>query len=746
MKKKRLSLKTVYYSSFLGFVVVPLVLVLILSLTVLNQVFGSQAVENIQRAQEAVAAELTSDIEQVSMRLSHMVYTNDSELLSLAVQTQEGDANSRYQSLQEFNEAASYGAEPVKNIVSMAFYMKDGRQTFFKADIQIPPGELQQEAWYREALEHKNRVVIGSYDTNERELYSGGTGDSLVLVAALAPDVSLDRSEKLEMTAFFQVTGATDKIKSNNTGYRNGKNKIGYTRLVDETGAVVYEPKGIPEEVLEGRGYTRVQSPVDPYLCSWYVESYVKTSQLTGDFWAVAGQLLAVTLVVLALYGVFSRYFLKRIINPVAQISQGMKQVEEGKLDIHLDPAGQYEIRNMIHSFNAMVRRLKALIQDYEERVRNPVKTREDYLAALIRGETGPDETDSRWKELFADRYVLFTVHTDQPGLKELSAEFDTIPRFASRCVQVMADASTLLVCCRIPEQDYEPGLKDMIREIQRLGRTGGRGASTGAELSVCLGRPLSGSQGFLEELQALWGFEDLYFLAGEGALVDLGQIYDQAEQIMGLSYSYGKLAAALYTADEKTVGEEREELGQLLQSGSLEEGRLRVLAVILATARQFKRSDGDFFDIFGQRIDYFQKLERIQEVRSLRLWMVNYLSWVTSYSSSRLDVVRTDAITMAKRYILEHYQDGGLSLKEVAEYVGLSEKYFTTKFTKECGETFLSYLTGLRVQKAKELIKTTTFKMYEIGEMVGYNNPEHFNRIFKKAVGMSPAQYRKAP
>lgn len=413
MKKKRLSLKTVYYSSFLGFVVVPLVLVLILSLTVLNQVFGSQAVENIQRAQEAVAAELTSDIEQVSMRLSHMVYTNDSELLSLAVQTQEGDANSRYQSLQEFNEAASYGAEPVKNIVSMAFYMKDGRQTFFKADIQIPPGELQQEAWYREALEHKNRVVIGSYDTNERELYSGGTGDSLVLVAALAPDVSLDRSQKLEMTAFFQVTGATDKIKSNNTGYRNGKNKIGYTRLVDETGAVIYEPKGIPEEVLEGRGYTRVQSPVDPYLCSWYVESYVKTSQLTGDFWAVAGQLLAVTLVVLALYGVFSRYFLKRIINPVAQISQGMRQVEEGKLDIHLDPAGQYEIRNMIHSFNAMVRRLKALIQDYEERVRNPVKTREDYLAALIRGETAPDETDSRWKEIFADRYVLFTVHTD---------------------------------------------------------------------------------------------------------------------------------------------------------------------------------------------------------------------------------------------------------------------------------------------------------------------------------------------
>ena len=75
--------------------------------------------------------------------------------------------------------------------------------------------------------------------------------------------------------------------------------------------------------------------------------------------------------------------------------------------------------------------------------------------------------------------------------------------------------------------------------------------------------------------------------------------------------------------------------------------------------------------------------------------------------------------------YVIEHYQNPSLTLKEVADYVDLSEKYFTTKFTKECGETFLSYLTGLRIQKAKELIKTTTFKMYEIAEMVGYNNPE---------------------
>ena len=79
-----------------------------------------------------------------------------------------------------------------------------------------------------------------------------------------------------------------------------------------------------------------------------------------------------------------------------------------------------------------------------------------------------------------------------------------------------------------------------------------------------------------------------------------------------------------------------------------------------------------------------------------------------------------------------------------MAEYVGLNEKYFTNRFTKEAGENFSSYLTGLRLQKAKELLKTTSFKIYEIAGMAGYRNVEHFNRTFKKHIGITPAQFRK--
>lgn len=93
--------------------------------------------------------------------------------------------------------------------------------------------------------------------------------------------------------------------------------------------------------------------------------------------------------------------------------------------------------------------------------------------------------------------------------------------------------------------------------------------------------------------------------------------------------------------------------------------------------------------------------------------------------------------ITKAKRYLADHYDDAELTLAKVAEHVGLSEKYFTNRFTKETGETFSNYLTQLRIQKARELLRTTTFKSYEIGRNGGLPECGALTRMFKKETGM---------
>lgn len=98
-----------------------------------------------------------------------------------------------------------------------------------------------------------------------------------------------------------------------------------------------------------------------------------------------------------------------------------------------------------------------------------------------------------------------------------------------------------------------------------------------------------------------------------------------------------------------------------------------------------------------------------------------------------------------ARRFILDNYSNPELTLGSVADYVGLNEKYFSTKFTREEGMTFSNFLTEVRIRKARELMEQTNLKVYEISRSVGYNSVEHFTRVFKKICKVSPGSYRKS-
>jgi two-component system response regulator YesN len=66
--------------------------------------------------------------------------------------------------------------------------------------------------------------------------------------------------------------------------------------------------------------------------------------------------------------------------------------------------------------------------------------------------------------------------------------------------------------------------------------------------------------------------------------------------------------------------------------------------------------------------------------------------------------------------------------------------------FSQEMGETFRDYLIRIRIERAKELLRTTTLKCYEVAYQSGYNDAHYFSHIFKKATGLSPQSYRNLP
>jgi two-component system response regulator YesN len=100
--------------------------------------------------------------------------------------------------------------------------------------------------------------------------------------------------------------------------------------------------------------------------------------------------------------------------------------------------------------------------------------------------------------------------------------------------------------------------------------------------------------------------------------------------------------------------------------------------------------------------------------------------------------------IARARSYIDAHYGDPEISLGHVAAQVLLSPTYFSVVFSREVGETFIEYLTRVRISKAMELLRATSLTASEIGYRVGYQNPRYFSSVFRKATGLPPNEFRR--
>jgi two-component system response regulator YesN len=97
--------------------------------------------------------------------------------------------------------------------------------------------------------------------------------------------------------------------------------------------------------------------------------------------------------------------------------------------------------------------------------------------------------------------------------------------------------------------------------------------------------------------------------------------------------------------------------------------------------------------------------------------------------------------IEEAKKYIRQNYAKN-VTLKKVAEHAHVTPNYLSALF-KDTGENFIQYLTALRIEQAKTLLKDPRNKIYEIVEMIGYLDSAYFSATFKKYVGKTPLEYR---
>ncbi|WP_246294501.1 response regulator transcription factor [Paenibacillus planticolens] len=139
-----------------------------------------------------------------------------------------------------------------------------------------------------------------------------------------------------------------------------------------------------------------------------------------------------------------------------------------------------------------------------------------------------------------------------------------------------------------------------------------------------------------------------------------------------------------------------------------------------------------------------FEAIENSQTLEDTLIWLrqiCHSIYSATHESRNMRDEPNSLPVLKAKHLVDSHYREN-INLSFICDMVGVSESYLSKQFAKEVGCTFVQYVTNHRMEESKRLLRMN-MKISEICEQVGYLNPEHFSRVFKKATGYSPRAYR---
>jgi AraC-like DNA-binding protein len=141
-----------------------------------------------------------------------------------------------------------------------------------------------------------------------------------------------------------------------------------------------------------------------------------------------------------------------------------------------------------------------------------------------------------------------------------------------------------------------------------------------------------------------------------------------------------------------------------------------------------------------GMESLFSPKYETMEELQQL---VVHFCSKVCKYIKAQKESKNVQLYQHVLVYINEKYTEPSISLESIAELFGVSPSYLSRYFKDQTGYPLMRYIDGMRMDKAKELLKNSDTKLKDIIELVGYVDLTNFIRKFKRTEGMTPMQYR---
>ncbi|QGG55761.1 helix-turn-helix domain-containing protein [Paenibacillus sp. B01] len=199
---------------------------------------------------------------------------------------------------------------------------------------------------------------------------------------------------------------------------------------------------------------------------------------------------------------------------------------------------------------------------------------------------------------------------------------------------------------------------------------------------------------------------------------------------------------AMLSSADKEQAGRFFAGLRSKLEQQRLDESSIRLFYILLLEKMNA------YLSLAGKRpLSSFNGLSPYENVLKGDSWEdVHHglLDYVSCCFDQEGRVVEESTYTGMAVDLIHTYFAEAISLQSVASQINVSPSYLSRIFKQEKGVNFVSYLTEVRLEKAKIYLRSGKLKVYAVAEMVGYPNYTYFSKIFKKHVGVTPEEYRE--
>jgi len=174
-----------------------------------------------------------------------------------------------------------------------------------------------------------------------------------------------------------------------------------------------------------------------------------------------------------------------------------------------------------------------------------------------------------------------------------------------------------------------------------------------------------------------------------------------------------------------------------------LRQYQLFMLSISNCLLQMMQQYDLDPGDLLSTQKHYSEILSFTLHRDEFEEWIIETACQMNEMMNQERDNTTRRVILEAKRYIQENYQNPELSVEMLCREFHMSPAYFSTVFKRETGQSYVGYLTDVRLAKAVELLETTDDKTYVIAQKVGYQEQNYFSYVFKKQYGISPSKYR---